>query len=87
MRALSLFFLAAHDDLLCYLQGLTLSPGPQTFEASSDYIKGQFMEQSTGNHQIYTHLTCAISTENVKFVFKCVKDTIINSILSQLSLY
>ena len=61
--------------------------GPQTFEASSDYIKGQFMEQSTGNHQIYTHLTCAISTENVKFVFKCVKDTIINSILSQLSLY
>jgi hypothetical protein len=56
--------------------------GANEFEPAADFIKQRFLEQSTSTqHKIYPHLTCAISTENVKFVFKCVKETLLNDVL------
>lgn len=61
--------------------------GAQTYDACADFIKNQFKDQSTSNSdKIYTHFTCAISTENVKFVFGCVKDIIMQMILQDLQI-
>eukprot|EP01096_Ripella_sp_DP13-Kostka_P015758 TRINITY_DN747_c0_g1_i1.p1 TRINITY_DN747_c0_g1~~TRINITY_DN747_c0_g1_i1.p1 ORF type:complete len:353 (+),score=173.30 TRINITY_DN747_c0_g1_i1:82-1140(+) len=57
-----------------------------TPEAASEFIKGKFEDQNTTKKQIYTHLTCAISTENVQFVFNCVKETLLNEILNDLGI-
>lgn len=40
--------------------------------------------QATGSsRQVYTHLTCAIDTENVRFVFNCVKDLLLSQTLKR----
>lgn len=52
--------------------------GANTYEGGSAYIRQQFLDSSNFNQKIYTHLTCAISTENIKFVFTSIKDTLLN---------
>lgn len=37
--------------------------------------------------QIYPHLTCAISTQNIEFVFKCIRDTVLKQILQIVIVY
>eukprot|EP01095_Lingulamoeba_sp_RSL-Kostka_P015521 TRINITY_DN716_c0_g1_i1.p1 TRINITY_DN716_c0_g1~~TRINITY_DN716_c0_g1_i1.p1 ORF type:complete len:351 (-),score=127.78 TRINITY_DN716_c0_g1_i1:215-1267(-) len=58
--------------------------GKDTYEGASEFIKNKFLEQNNGPHKIYTHLTCAISTENIQVVFEAVKHTIINDILNDI---
>jgi GTPase SAR1 family protein len=60
--------------------------GGFNFEAGAAFIKARFLEQNTSPHSIYVHFTCAISTENVEFVFKCVKDTLLKSVLGQIAI-
>lgn len=63
-------------------------PGGCNFENASVYIKDKFLEQNKyPNHQIYSHFTCAISTENIEFVFKCVRDTVLKQILNEVMVY
>ena len=38
------------------------------------------------SHVVYTHFTCAISTENIEFVFKCVRETVLKRILDEVML-
>lgn len=57
--------------------------GGCNFEAASTFIKSRFLEQNTSPHTIYTHFTCAISTENIEFVFKCVRETLLKTVLGQ----
>jgi GTPase SAR1 family protein len=45
------------------------------------YIKARFLETNHSPHVIYPHLTCAIDSDNVRFVFKVVKETIIQKTL------
>lgn len=54
------------------------------FEKASDYIKQKFLEQNASPHTIYTHFTCAISTENVEFVFKCVRETLLRNLFNEI---
>jgi len=56
--------------------------GESNFEQGTSFIKQQFLDTSNFNQKIYYHYTCAISTENVKFVFKCVRDTLLDETLS-----
>lgn len=64
-----------------------LNEGGFDFEAASNYIKQRFMETNQQqSHIIYTHFTCAISTENVDFVFKCVRETVLKKILDEVIL-
>uniref|UniRef100_A0A672QEZ3 Guanine nucleotide binding protein (G protein), alpha transducing activity polypeptide 1 n=1 Tax=Sinocyclocheilus grahami TaxID=75366 RepID=A0A672QEZ3_SINGR len=53
--------------------------GPNTFEDAGNYIKMQFLDLNLPRDikEIYSHMTCATDTENVKFVFDAVTDIII----------
>jgi len=62
--------------------------GGCNFELASAYIKQKFLEQNKSeHHKIYPHFTCAISTENIEFVFKCVRDTVLKQILREVIVY
>ncbi|NWH57695.1 GNAT2 protein, partial [Sakesphorus luctuosus] len=53
--------------------------GPNTFEDAGNYIKTQFLDLNMRKDvkEIYSHMTCATDTQNVKFVFDAVTDVII----------
>lgn len=70
-------------DLSCCFQSYT---GGCNFENASAFIKNKFHEQNNSPHTIYTHFTCAISTENVEFVFRCVRETLLRTIMGDLVL-
>eukprot|EP01123_Difflugia_compressa_P004066 TRINITY_DN1540_c0_g1_i1.p1 TRINITY_DN1540_c0_g1~~TRINITY_DN1540_c0_g1_i1.p1 ORF type:complete len:354 (+),score=51.71 TRINITY_DN1540_c0_g1_i1:59-1120(+) len=60
--------------------------GPNDFESSTQFIQKKFVsveDPTTGKpKEIYTHVTCATNTENVKVVFEAVKDFILNRALT-----
>jgi len=51
------------------------------FEKGSAYIMEKFMKHRTPGHEIYPHFTCAISTENIDFVFRSIRDTVLKSFI------
>jgi len=58
--------------------------GGCNFDNASAFIKQQFLDQNKDHnkqHKIYWHFTCAISTENIEFVFKCVRETVLKEVL------
>lgn len=56
--------------------------GGMEYEPASEFIRETFLEQNETKKQIYHHLTCATDTKNVEIVFLAVRDSILNSILS-----
>jgi guanine nucleotide-binding protein subunit alpha len=61
--------------------------GPDTFEASSDYLLNRFVSLNQSNSkQIYTHFTCATDTQQIKFVMAAVNDIIIQNNLRDVGL-
>jgi len=60
--------------------------GGMNFENAAAFIKARFMELNQSPHVIYSHFTCAISTENIQFVFKAVRETIMGKILAKAGL-
>eukprot|EP00026_Physarum_polycephalum_P007856 Phypoly_transcript_07925.p1 GENE.Phypoly_transcript_07925~~Phypoly_transcript_07925.p1 ORF type:complete len:248 (+),score=17.27 Phypoly_transcript_07925:821-1564(+) len=62
--------------------------GGCNFENASAYVKYKFLEQnkSEGRH-IYAHFMSKFSTENVEFIFKCIRDVVLKSILSDVIKY
>nr|XP_020647123.1 guanine nucleotide-binding protein G(t) subunit alpha-1 [Pogona vitticeps] len=63
--------------------------GPNTYEDAGAYIKVQFLELNMRRDvkEIYSHMTCATDTENVKFVFDAVTDIIIKENLKDCGLF
>nr|ANV21084.1 guanine nucleotide-binding protein Gt subunit alpha-X [Geotria australis] len=63
--------------------------GPNTFEDAGNYIKNQFLDLNLRKEskEIYSHLTCATDTQNVKFVFDAVTDIIIKENLKDCGLF
>mmetsp|Transcript_22789 Transcript_22789/g.25370 ORF Transcript_22789/g.25370 Transcript_22789/m.25370 type:complete len:352 (-) Transcript_22789:108-1163(-) len=57
------------------------------FDKASVFIKSRFIERNHSPHPIYSHFTCALSTENIKYIFKVVKETVINGILHSLGMH
>jgi len=55
--------------------------GGCNFENASQFMKARFLEMNSSPHVIYTHFTCAVNTENIEFVFKCLRETILKRIL------
>lgn len=56
-------------------------------EAAMKFILSMYEEQNKDTHKrIYAHFTCATDTENIRFVFSAVKDTIMRSVLSTFNL-
>jgi len=61
--------------------------GENTYEAASQYIKEQFESKNHNDEKvIYTHITCATDTDNVRVVFNAVKDIIIRQSLGEAGL-
>jgi len=57
--------------------------GPPEFEESAKFIEKKFMQlDKTGRKKIYPHRTIATNTDNIKFVFEAVKDTIIHNAIA-----
>jgi len=52
-------------------------------ESSKKFIKEKFVEQ-VKDQAVYTHFTCALNTENIQFVIKSVRDTILRDTLEEL---
>ena len=55
--------------------------GPATFEDSAAYIQGKFenLNNQRDKRQVYTHLTCAINSNIIQFVFDAVTDVVIEN--------
>jgi len=53
--------------------------GPQEWEPSAEFIRAQFLalNRHSDRKNVYSHFTCATDTENIKFMFDCVTDVII----------
>jgi GTPase SAR1 family protein len=70
---------------------LTLCPlfkdytGPNTYEAGIALIQDTFHAKAK-NKLIYTHITCATDTNNMKVVFEAVKDIVIRAALNDVGL-
>lgn len=65
-------------------------PGfPRDAENGKRFIRRLFLEQNSNkgnNRMVYTHETCATNTEDMRFVFEAVKDTILQLNLRQYNL-
>ncbi|XP_034961890.1 guanine nucleotide-binding protein G(t) subunit alpha-1 [Zootoca vivipara] len=63
--------------------------GSNTYEDAGAYIKLQFLELNIRKDvkEIYSHMTCATDTQNVKFVFDAVTDIIIKENLKDCGLF
>jgi len=58
--------------------------GANTIEACTEYINNQFLIRNKNPaRKIYTLVTCATDTENVRFVFKTVNDIILKQSLAE----
>jgi len=60
--------------------------GSSDADEASDYIKQKFLECSPPNKQIYVHKTTATDTDNIKHVFRAVKDIIVSAYLKTMGL-
>lgn len=62
--------------------------GPQqNAEDAKKFILKMYMAQHTDRHKpLYSHYTCATDTENIRIVFKSVKDTLLQESLEQFNL-
>jgi hypothetical protein len=61
--------------------------GGPNFNKATNYIRKKFTRlNKNAQRAIYTHVTCATDTENIKFVFNVVKDIIIKKVLAQISM-
>ncbi|CAM2098612.1 unnamed protein product [Caretta caretta] len=63
--------------------------GQNTFEDAGNYIKKQFLglNLKKEDKEIYSHMTCATDTRNIKFVFNAVTDIIIKENLKDCGLF
>jgi len=56
--------------------------GQDEYEEASNYIMEQFQSKNiNSNRNIFVHLTCATSTDNMEIVFKAIHSIILNSSL------
>lgn len=56
--------------------------GGNDFLNGTQFIESKFMERNKSGKVVYTHITCATNTENIRFVFNAVRDIIINKYLA-----
>lgn len=63
--------------------------GNNSYEDAGNYIKSQFLDLNMRKDvkEIYSHMTCATDTQNVKFVFDAVTDIIIKENLKDCGLF
>uniref|UniRef100_A0A8B9JVN3 Uncharacterized protein n=1 Tax=Astyanax mexicanus TaxID=7994 RepID=A0A8B9JVN3_ASTMX len=58
----------------------------QDLDAAKKFILEMYQMQNSERRRMYAHYTCATDTENIRLIFKAVKDTIMRIHLDQFSL-
>ena len=51
-----------------------------------EFIRDMYLAVTEDHNKVYSHFTCATDTENIRFVFDSVKDTLIAETISKISL-
>ncbi|CAB1318070.1 unnamed protein product [Coregonus sp. 'balchen'] len=70
-----------HSNLVDYFPAFTDA------ESAKKFILNMYKEQHIGRHKaMYNHFTCATDTENIRVVFKAVKDTVFQENLDKFNL-
>jgi len=54
--------------------------GGQNFEAAAAFVRSRFLELNHSPHDIYPHLTCALDTANIDFVFRAIKELLLKKL-------
>ncbi|XP_013861965.1 guanine nucleotide-binding protein subunit alpha-14 [Austrofundulus limnaeus] len=74
-----------HSHLATYFPDYN---GPQSnANTAKKFIESMYIQRHVGRHKsLYTHFTCATDTENIRVVFKAVRDTLLQDNLEQFSL-
>jgi hypothetical protein len=58
--------------------------GPNDYESGVAYIREKLLSQAENKKKtIYTHVTCATDTGNIKIVFSAVKDILVKKAINQ----
>ncbi|GAM21567.1 hypothetical protein SAMD00019534_047420, partial [Acytostelium subglobosum LB1] len=52
--------------------------GTNKYKDAAIFIQSQYLACTPPNRTVYTHATCAVDTENIKFVFKAVRQSILS---------
>lgn len=55
--------------------------GGDDYDAAVQFVLDKFLEVNKSGAPVYPHVTCATDTENAKFLFAAVKDTVISNSL------
>ncbi|XP_002121062.2 guanine nucleotide-binding protein G(q) subunit alpha isoform X1 [Ciona intestinalis] len=75
----------AYSDLADYFP--QFDGPPKNADAAREFILGMFVELNPNKDKIvYSHFTCATDTENIRFVFAAVRDTILQANLKEYNL-
>jgi len=61
--------------------------GGLNYENASSFVKARFVEKNISQRPLYTHFTCALSTTQIEFVFRAVKDVLLRKLLEEVMLY
>lgn len=69
------------------LMFFVISGPPNHAESAKEFILGMFVDLNPDSDKIvYSHFTCATDTENIRFVFAAVRDTILQYNLKEYNL-
>ncbi|XP_029493175.1 guanine nucleotide-binding protein subunit alpha-14-like [Oncorhynchus nerka] len=73
-----------HSHLVNYFPEYT---GPQNDpKAAREFILKMYQEQNLDRQTVYSHFTCATDTENIRFVFAAIRETIIKNHLKDFAI-
>eukprot|EP01133_Synstelium_polycarpum_P007879 gene7879-9249_t len=62
--------------------------GGKDFDRGANYVKERFWQiNKNENKSIYSHITCATDTDNIRVVFQAVKDIIFTQCIMKAGLY
>ena len=57
--------------------------GGKDFKKASEYIKNKFLSRVNGKRDVYTHLTIATDTQNIKTIDSDVRNLLLNETLGE----
>lgn len=57
--------------------------GGDNYDSACKYIQQKYIKLNKASHKIYPHFTCAISTENIEFVFRTCREQVLNKIVNE----
>jgi len=61
--------------------------GPNEYDKACQYVRREFLKLSPKGKQVHVYKTCATDTDNIRIVFRTVKEHILNANMKTLGIY